>query len=312
MSFLYKVKNIFKFLSKHNNLYDKPSPTCKKGLCQNRISYGIKSFKSYIGRMSRFSSFGKVQGSMTVEASLVLPLFLFFFLQMSGFIEMLRLHSNLEYGLWKAGKILMLYGAVEEVAKEVPELAISYLFVNGVLQESLGQEYLDSSPLTLGRAGLNFLESDIINEQDEVNLTLTYQVSPRGQLLPFPYARLSNRFYGRAWTGYDVTSAEAEAQVAYVTKYGEVWHASKDCSHLKLTIREISSAVLSNSRNKWGESYTKCSFCTKSVMPGQLYITEEGDCYHYKEDCLGLTRHVETIAWEEREKYRACSRCTGG
>lgn len=312
MSFLYGSKNILKFLSKHNNQNDKPSPTCKKGFCQNRISYGIKSVKSHIGRISRFSSFDKLQGSMTVEAAMVLPLFLFFFLQISGFIEMLRLHSNLEYGLWKAGKTLMLYGTAEQLAEAVPELAVSYLYVNGVLQSSLGQEYLNSSPLTLGSMGLNFLESDIITDEDEVDLVLTYQVSPKGQLFPFSYARLSNRFYGRAWTGYDVASESVGIQVAYVTKYGEVWHATRECSHLKLTIQRISSAALGNSRNQWGQSYAKCSFCVKGVMPGQLYVTQEGDCYHYEEECLGLTRHVETVNWEAREQYRPCSRCAGG
>lgn len=312
MSFLYKIKKIVSFLSKHNNINDKPSPTCKKGFCLNRISFVVKFIKIYIRRMSRFSSFSGMKGSMTVEASIVLPLFIFFFLQICGFMEMLRLHANLEYGLWKAGKTLMLYGAVEELAEQVPELAVSYLYVNGVLQGTLGQEYLDTSPLTYGRAGMNFLESDIIDEEDEVNLTLTYQVSPRGQLLPFGYVRLSNRFYGRAWTGYDVVAEEKETQVAYVTKYGEVWHTTKECSHLKLTIQMVNAVGLSNTRNKWGQSYGKCSFCAKGAMPERLYITEEGDCYHYAEGCPGLTRHVEIITWESREKYRACNRCAGG
>lgn len=261
--------------------------------------------------MSRFSSFRGIRASMTVEASIVLPFLLFFFLQMAGFLEMLRLHSNLQYGLWKAGKTLMLYAGAEEVAETVPELAVSYIYVNGVLRSTLGEEYLDSSPLTFGSSGLNYLESDIVTENGEVDLLLTYQVSPKGQLLPFVYARLSNRFYGKAWTGYDL-AGKAEEQVVYVTKYGEVWHLTRDCSHLKLTIQTISSKSLGSCRNQWGQGYEKCTFCAKGAMPEQIYITKEGDCYHYKEECLGLTRHIEAIPWEEREKYRACSRCVGG
>lgn len=312
MSFLYRIQKTCKFLIKNNNDKDKPSPTCKQGFCLNRISSVIISIKTYIGRISRFSSFGRVQGSMTVEASLVLPLFIFFFLQMTGFLEMLRLHGNLEYGLWKAGKTLTIYAAAEGIAEQVPEPVVSYLYVKGVLYNTLGSEYLESAPLTQGSMGLNFLESDIINANDEVNLTLTYQVSPRGKLFPFTYTRLANRFYGRAWTGYDVSSVGEGVQLAYVTKYGEVWHGSKECSHLKLTVKKISAHNLGRTRNEWGRSYAKCSFCTKGVMPGVLYITEEGDCYHYEESCLGLTRHVEVILWDEREKYRPCSRCVGG
>lgn len=307
MFFLYRKKYNDKFLKKNNTLNDKPSPTNIKGFCQNRFSYNIKSIKNYIGRISRLFSFKGLRGSMTVEASLVLPLFLFFFLQMSGFIEMLRLHGNLQYGLWRAGKTLMLYGAVEEVAESIPQVAVSYGYVGSVLSGLLGEEYLDSSPLTYGREGINYLESDILTENGEVNLTITYQVTPRGLLFPFTYARLSNRFYGRAWTGYDL-SGDRE-NVVYVTDYGEVWHSSRECTHLRLSVQKVSVSGLKEYENVWGRSYEKCSFCTDGAMPGQVYITDEGDCFHYKESCLGLTRHVKSITWEEREKYRPCSRC---
>lgn len=308
MFFLYRKLNKNSFLLKNNTQNDKPSPTYKKGFCQNRFSNSINSMKSYIGRISRFFSFKGVKGSMTVEASLVLPLFLFFFLQMSGFIEMLRLHGNLQYGLWQAGKTLMLYGAATQVAEIVPEVAVSYVYVGSVLSGILGEEYLESSPLTYGRAGINFLESDIVKDTGEVDLMITYQVAPKGRLLPFSYVRLSNRFYGRAWTGYEVFESEGQMLV-YVTDYGEVWHTTRECTHLQLSVKEVWATGLENYQNVWGRSYVRCTFCAEGVMPERLYITEDGECFHYKKSCLGLTRHVKSIPWEERERYRMCSRC---
>ncbi len=308
MFFLYRKKIKYIFLSKNNIQNDKPSPTCLKGFSQNRFSDNIKSIKSYIGRTSRFSSFRGLRGSMTVEASLVLPLFLFFFLQICGFVEMLRLHGNLQYGLWRAGKTLTLFCAAQEVAETIPDVAISYGYVGSVLSELLGAEYLDSSPLTYGRAGINFLESDIVTDGGEVDLTITYQVSPKGQLFPFPYARMSNRFYGKVWTGYELSGGEAEV-VVYVTEYGEVWHSTRECTYLQLSIREVSATGLKGYENVWGQSYVRCSFCAEGAMPGQVYITEDGDCFHYKKSCQGLTRHVKSISWEEKENYRPCGRC---
>ncbi len=312
MFFLYGKRKNISFISKNNTQNDKPSPTCIKGLCQNRFSDSIKSIKNHIGRISQFFSFKRAKASMTVEAALVLPLFLFFFLQISSFVEMLRLHSNLQYGLWKSGKALMLYGVAEEVAAAVPELAVSYVYIKGSLISTLGKEYLDTSPLTFGSDGINFFESDIITESGEVDVTVTYQVSPKGQILPFSYVRLSNRFFGKVWDGYEILSAGVSEQVAYVTKYGEVWHSTRACSHLKLSIHTIPVSGLDNYRNQWGKGYAKCSFCSNGVMPQRVYVTDEGDCYHYEEGCLGLTRHVQIIAWKEREKYRPCSRCVGG
>ena len=306
MFFLYR--KILNLANLYTTTSDKPSPTCKKGFRPIHFSYRKKSMKSYIGRISRFSPFRGVKGSMTVEASMVLPLFLFFFLQMVGFMEMLRLHGNLQYGLWQAGKTLMLYGAAPQMAEVIPEAAVSYVYVGGVLSGLLGSEYLENSPLTHGRLGINFLESDILTETGEIDLTITYQVSPKGRLLPFPYTRLANRFWGRAWTGYEIAGGE-ESAVAYVTEYGEVWHSTRECTYLLLSVREVASVGLDGYENVWGRSYVRCSFCTDGAMPGRVYVTEDGDCFHYKRNCLGLTRHIKSISQEKKEKYRPCSRC---
>lgn len=53
-----------------------------------------------------------LEGSMTVEASIVLPLFLIFFVNLSCSIEMIRLHSNLSIALWNIGNDFATYGAL--------------------------------------------------------------------------------------------------------------------------------------------------------------------------------------------------------
>lgn len=306
MFFLYRKS--FNLGNLSTTTSDKPSPTCKKGFRPTHFSYNIKSMKSYIGRISRFFSSRGVKGSMTVEASIVLPLFLFFFLQMSGFMEMLRLHGNLQYGLWQAGKTLMLYGAVPQVSEVIPEVAVSYGYVGSFLSGLLGSEYLESSPLTHGRPGINFLESDILTETGEIDLTITYRVSPKGRLLPFPYTRMANRFWGRAWTGHEIVSG-GDGAVVYVTEYGEVWHSTRECTYLLLSVREVASVGLDEYENEWGRGYVRCSFCADGAMPRRVYITEDGECFHYRRNCLGLTRHIKSISQEEKDKYRPCSRC---
>ena len=47
---------------------------------------------------------------MTVEASIVLPLILFFFMNLASSIEMIRLHGNLQLALWETGNELIVYG----------------------------------------------------------------------------------------------------------------------------------------------------------------------------------------------------------
>lgn len=63
---------------------------------------------SHIKKASSLS----VGGSMTVEAAVVLPLFMVFFINLSCSVEMIRLHSNIDVALWNIGNDLTVYGAL--------------------------------------------------------------------------------------------------------------------------------------------------------------------------------------------------------
>lgn len=73
--------------------------------------------RNKIHKKNRISSIKKaswffIRGSMTVEATVVLPLFLFFFINLSASIEMIRLHSNMSLALWNIGNDFSIYGAL--------------------------------------------------------------------------------------------------------------------------------------------------------------------------------------------------------
>ncbi len=99
---------------------------------------------------------------MTLETALILPLFLFFFLNLGSAVEMLRLHGNLAFALRDVGSRLCVYGSAAETFSEgerpeLPELAdiaLSYTYVKGEVTELLSKQYLDASPLQFGTASL--------------------------------------------------------------------------------------------------------------------------------------------------------------
>ena len=83
---------------------------------------------------------------MTVEASIVLPLFLFFFLNLGCAIEMIRLHGNLQLALWQIGSKMAVYGYALD-SGEQPEnsdgwwrdlagIAVSATYVKGQIINS--------------------------------------------------------------------------------------------------------------------------------------------------------------------------------
>lgn len=250
----------------------------------------------------------KCRGSMTVEAAMAVPLLILFILHLGGCMEMIRLHGRLEYALWQAGRELAIYGAAE-AGGDIPNLAVSYLYVNGRLQQILGREYLDSSPLSYGSRGLNYLSSEYLEEEDCVDIVLTYRVSPQITCFPFPYFRMVNRYYGRAWTGYAVENEAEKITYVYVTEDGEVWHSRADCSYLKPSVSEALTETVWMLRNESGERYVPCSRCDNRPAGETVYLTREGNRYHTVRNCPALLRRIHALVWQENMRYRPCSRC---
>ncbi len=247
-------------------------------------------------------------GSMTVEAAIVAPLLLLFVLHLGSCIEMLRLHGKLEYALWQTGRELTFLGTMEG-AGDIPDLAVSYLYVNGRIQQILGKEYLNESPLAHGSRGLTYLSSEYLEEDECIDIVLTYQVCPKITCFPFPYFRMCSRYYGRAWTGYAVGKHTEKKLYVYVTENGEVWHGSGGCSYLKPSVYEAEPETVWMLRNGSGSMYRPCNRCEDMPVGNLLYLTREGDRSHTVRDCPALLRRIRVIEWQENMPYRPCSRC---
>lgn len=295
----------------------------------------------------------KIPAGMTVEAAIVLPLFLFFFVNLGSAMEMMRLHGNLQLTLWNVGNRMCVYGYAAEYfdeshirdeaqdkaqntdkasdtnsdtdnrnwMHELRDIALTYTYVKSRVTEYLGDSYLDSSPLRYGQSGLQFWESDVMSAKDGIvvgdtlDIIMTYQVSAPFEI-PFvrPF-RMSNRYYGRLWTGYEVTGdsdGSCAKDVVYVTENGKVYHENPNCSHLKLTIREVSMDEAEAARNKSGGRYKECSKCRKKDFQGTVWIGLEGDYYHYDRGCPGLKRTIYILPRLQAAGYRPCSRCAAG
>lgn len=289
------------------------------------LSSAIKGISLFISR------FRRLEAGMTVEAAVVLPLFLFFFLNLGSAIEMIRLHNNLEFALCDIGKRMSIYGYALTASEENPEdgeraereqenewlaelkdVGLSYTYVKKELVDYLGRDYLEEAPIVNGVDGLQFLESEIFDGNDCFELVVTYRVAPFGELAGFKGFRMANKYYGHLWNGYHIPGTEGDADgedVVYVAEYGSVYHEEASCTHLFLTVREVSLQEAYESRNSNGAKYELCQYCGENNLVGRVYITEDGDRIHYQKDCTGLKRTVYEIPREEADGYTPCTRC---
>jgi len=287
-----------------NNIHNSLSPNIRRDETKSALNKSIEGIWAFASRLTG--------GSMTVEAAVVLPLFLFFFLALGSAMEMIRLHGNLEFALCDIGNRMSVYGssviAQEEsgLGSEVADIAFTHTYVKNEIDEYLGREYLEASPLVNGVEGLGFGESEIWDGGEQFEVLVTYKVLPFGGMGGWKGFRMANRYYGHFWNGYEIPT-----DVVYVAENGVVYHVDAMCTHLYLTVRQVSLQEAYRSRNRNGERYSLCEYCEKGEAKNTVYITEEGNRFHYKRKCTGLKRTVFEISVKDTKGYRACSRCAG-
>lgn len=266
----------------------------------------------YLERPSPLAFFRRrLKAGMTVEAALVLPLCLFFLLNLGCVLEVIRLHNNLQLALLETGSKVSLHGA--GVGGNEAASLLSGAYVHGGLTAYLGTAYLDGSPLTYGSRGLQLLGSGMLASGDELDITLTYSVSPMIKLVGFGRFRMVNHYYAHLWNGYDVSKSAAVDERVFVAQSGEVWHRDRNCTYLQLSVRQVRGTEIGKERNQWGRRYDACGTCAGGAVPNVLYVTSDGNSYHHRPDCPGIKRTVRSLtkgAAEERG-YRRCSRCGG-
>lgn len=117
----------------------------------------------------------------------------------------------------------------------------------------------------------------------------------------------------RAWVGYtgETFQNAAGETLVYITPDGTVYHKTRDCTYLRLSVRQISYGGLSGERNLSGGRYTPCEFCVRrGWIGGTVYITDHGTSYHSSAGCQGLKRTIIAVPLSETGGRPGCSRCT--
>ena len=258
----------FLYRDKKKIIFNQVINEIKKGISlltiKRYLSRCVHNFLLCCKRVSSCFSFvrKKANASMSVEAALVMPLFLFALLNLISVIEIYRLQGNLSAAMHSTAKEMAVYGyEYQEImggdkAGKLESLGLTYLFaakkIEGILQET----YLAESPIYNGAKGISWLRSSVLEEEDCIDLIATYTVAPLMDLMGFTRFSMCNRMRTRAWTGYDVGTDDLEWEFddfVYVAEHGTVYHLSSYCTHLKLSIEAVDIERIGEYRNQEGK-----------------------------------------------------------
>lgn len=278
--------------------------------------------------------------SMTVEAALVLPLFLFCVFNIIFLLDVIRLQSRVTAALQQTGDRICEYAWYREYAApggggeggadtegggagiDIPGAAgdiLSLAFVSGGVKSHLGSEYMNSTCLRGGSGGITYFRSKILSGNDIVELRADYRTRPFIPVLSAPDLTLCSTYYAHAWTGYtigsgpgestDGTESDQENSRVIVAENGVAYHTDPDCVYLNPRVREVDASDLDHLRANDGSIYHPCEYCHPSKS-GKVYVTPDGNRYHNSRSCTRLMRTTHEETMEEASSHlHPCPKC---
>lgn len=260
------------------------------------------------------------QGSMTIEAALLLPLFLFAVISILSFTEILRVQMKINSCLQQTAKELAVYAyAIKEghsqdnsASSFSLDMALSEIYVRSRVSKELTGNYIKNSPIE-GQEKMSFSESKFM-DRDRIELRCSYYVMPFFSLSPKSGFQTESVAVARAFTGYDntkITEALSDEKMVYITKTGHAYHSSRSCNYLDLSIQMMNKSQVENHRNSSGGRYKACPLCGNRGIGNVTYITDYGDRYHYDLLCSGLKRTIYTVPISEAGGRMPCGKCCG-
>lgn len=283
----------------------------------------ILSFCRSIKRVS-FSISHKVcsirkNGSMTLEAAFVLPFFLFAVINILFAVNIIGAQSRINAALHQTGNKMAFAGYVyestvgSELSDSLAGVAMTEVYARGQILEYVGRAYLDQSCVVGGAAGVSLAGSSVMETGDLIDLKVTYRVKPFAGIMGFDGFGMTQRYYGRAWTGYDVTQyvsdARQEDPMVYITETGTVYHIDRNCTYLNPSVESVPAMLVEDRRNQAGGKYYPCEICGSVAGVVQVYITGQGSSYHSRINCSGLKRTIYTVPLSQVGGRGRCSKC---
>ena len=264
----------------------------------------ILKFKKFFGRKRAAFS---VSASLTLEAALVLPLFLY-----AGVILMMPFRIM--------DTELQVQAVAERTSEAIGEGAYMsrYGKQGSVWNTAVAHAYAEMEMRIRLRnfpiQNVSLLRSSLLEDGETIDLILDYEVK-----MPFSVFAMSNvkqtvRSCRRAWVGVGGQKGAGKDQgeddvIVYVGKNSTRYHISSTCHYLYNHLSSVSVSDIGNRKNQNGSSYSPCKRCGNSAA-STVYIMPSGRHYHTTTSCSAINAYTKAVLKSEVEYLGVCSYCS--
>lgn len=265
----------------------------------------------------------RLAGSLTAEAALALPLFLFAMVILMMPMRLMNENRKIQAELEAVcAEISQFAGFMQAVPQDVPDHGESILppELAGNVTKAGFRIYAEGklrSRIDTKKAGqLSLAGSAILEDGETVDLILHYQM-----YLPFSVFRMKGvamtvRSCRRAWIGKEGSSGggstgeEAGDELVYIGKSSIRYHRNRECHYIYNDITAVPYDTVTDIRNSEGKRYRPCARCGDSAHTGgSVYIMPGGENYHGDRNCSSIVAYVRAVPLSEVVHLGPCSYC---
>ncbi len=270
------------------------------------------SLKTLQKRASLFSSFS-IKGSMALEGSLVLPLFLFYMMTLLYCFEIIRFQSDVFEAMHQAADNAWI-AAYENTQTDQKDSHKLTLQTGQNAKKSIWkylQEQQNPYLCVAGKASgitIETKQNDI--GEGNLHIAVSYNINSCISWLPIDIG-IKDHVFIHGFVGYrpnENKENSAPESYVYITPSGTKYHFYENCTYLKVKLLTADKEELPLLRNASGERYRLCEVC-RPTESNLLFYTRWGNRYHANSNCSAIKRTVYCIPISQVGTRTACKKC---
>lgn len=252
------------------------------------------------------------RASYTVEAAVVMPIFLFVCACVLIFFRVLAVEWGVSVALNETAREMALYRGVETADEDTDNVGEKNAGLTATAATLAHTRIVAGhTPLSFVRFGMVGLDySDSVVDGKNVDIAVSYRVPLPVQFFGLGDIRITQHAKAHRWVGFDPSEGKGQGgETVYVTEHGVAYHRDLGCSYLNPSIRPVAYVSVGDKRNASGHKYYPCPLCGGNATT--VYITTYGQNYHSDIGCSGLKRTIRSTTQQEAEAegYHACGKC---
>lgn len=272
----------------------------------------------------RASSSGpSLYGSLTVEATLSLSLFLFAMVILISPMKLLNEHRKMFTALEAACEDVSEYAYIadeisrnkEQNRKGIPEgLAAGITEAGAVIY---AQEKIKKAVNPNIIKQFSMARSSVLEDGETIDFIVDCRLKLPVSIFQIKSVPVTVRSRRRAWIGREGVRGQSDVEIAdddtivYIGRYSTRYHRLRTCHYLHNDISAVSFDLIQSLRNQNGRRYVSCARCGAAAGPGStVYIMPGGESYHSDMYCSSIVAYVRAVPLSQVKDLGPCSYCS--